>query len=890
MEQKQPDMMDLEQFMASTESDAKEDEQLCADSNFHFLDSELAYTKKSIPYPDTQRYSVSSDYSEISELSYEKRVNKPYFDKIKALSEYCDSDSLYEGHVRINNNDFFIMDDSLLESMSLDNDSVLVNSDDEHYSYIVSTWRGFEKSLSAEFSRNIVLSGRDVDNVEIVFDKGFSAFSDITDNYLRKALLRNRNKPGIGSIIQTIQRKQNNIRSLPKSNSFIVQGCAGSGKTMILLHRLRYLIYNKYIFPDEYILLVPSNEFKSFIERLAINFNIHKDNIIPYKEYYQLCCKTKTPLDHTDTNELVFPTDYLETIYSKDFIKRIYQKLFDSFSEQIDSLIELCEKRLKEIDFSEHFAIEQEIEALENSAIKTAKNIIGPLGNFISSAAITNLDDIPSVLKRLVALYKDKKDKYDSAISRYEEIVISPDDKRLAENYTLLQLSEKISNEEEAIKKASVFTVIAHRNKLKHLKADFEKEKNAIVNSLIAEEKQKQEKEAEALSFVCNGVNISSMQQMISDLDLTYSTTTAKIKNTRKKLENINDYISDKYSEEITALNDIIDYSADFPSIAENLIDELSPCYTSLFDKMKNGKEMLDGLFKGSSQNDTEYIKNNLAFFSQESDNKIYNAINMALLNICKKEIRSSFNIEICNHYKHYWYLSLYCKYLTRPVKTDRKHYIFIDEAQDLNISEIELIEKLNTTKANNNSPNHYDKPVLNLFGDVKQTITSHGISNWQILSDLVPTIYELNENFRNTNQIIEYCNKALSLAMESVGIDLDEVTQYQDIDSALNDSPSISDNPIFIVKDEYSLSDLDELLEKNEITAYQSYTVKSVKGLEFNEIFVFDSGMTNNEKYISYTRALSKLNIIHSLPTVSDRNNELFIRGSESGIDEYIE
>ena len=109
-------------------------------------------------------------------------------------------------------------------------------------------------------------------------------------------------------------------------------------------------------------------------------------------------------------------------------------------------------------------------------------------------------------------------------------------------------------------------------------------------------------------------------------------------------------------------------------------------------------------------------------------------------------------------------------------------------------------------TKASNNSPNSYDKPVFNLFGDVKQTITNYGISNWQILSDLIPAIYELNENFRNTNQIIEYCNKALSLSMESVGVDLDEVTQYQDIESALNESPSISGSPIFIVKDEYSL------------------------------------------------------------------------------------
>lgn len=232
----------------------------------------------------------------------------------------------------------------------------------------------------------------------------------------------------------------------------------------------------------------------------------------------------------------------------------------------------------------------------------------------------------------------------------------------------------------------------------------------------------------------------------------------------------------------------------------------------------------------------------------------------------------------------------MYCKYLTRPIKNDTKKYIFLDEAQDLNISEIELINKLNISKVKSSLSNDEINPVMNLFGDTKQMITKHGISDWKLLSCLIPKVYDLNENFRNTNQIIEYCNKNLSTKMESVGVDLSEVSEYPDLCAALNESHSASDNPIFIVKDEYALSDLNYLLEENKITKYSSYTVKSVKGLEFKEIFVFDSEMTDNEKYISYTRALSKLNVIHSLPKISDRNNKLFTQGDEGDIDEYTE
>lgn len=68
-----------------------------------------------------------------------------------------------------------------------------------------------------------------------------------------------------------------------------------------------------------------------------------------------------------------------------------------------------------------------------------------------------------------------------------------------------------------------------------------------------------------------------------------------------------------------------------------------------------------------------------------------------------------------------------------------------------------------------------------------------------------------------------------------------------------------------------------------------QAYSLvgRAVKGLEFKEVFVFDSNMTNNEKYIAYTRALVKLNVIKDLPTLTDRNESHIMQGIE---DENIE
>ena len=52
----------------------------------------------------------------------------------------------------------------------------------------------------------------------------------------------------------------------------------------------------------------------------------------------------------------------------------------------------------------------------------------------------------------------------------------------------------------------------------------------------------------------------------------------------------------------------------------------------------------------------------------------------------------------------------------------------------------------------------------------------------------------------------------------------------------------------------------------KNKIKGLKVYKVEQTKGLEFNTVYVYDSMMSNNEKYISYSRALYKLVIVKDL------------------------
>ena len=71
------------------------------------------------------------------------------------------------------------------------------------------------------------------------FDSDVVANDDLLTSYLAK-----NKKAVLGEIIATIQKEQNLIISRSPKTNMIVQGCAGSGKTTVAMHRISYILYN----------------------------------------------------------------------------------------------------------------------------------------------------------------------------------------------------------------------------------------------------------------------------------------------------------------------------------------------------------------------------------------------------------------------------------------------------------------------------------------------------------------------------------------------------------------------------------------------------------------------------------------------------------------------
>lgn len=122
--------------------------------------------------------------------------------------------------------------------------------------------------------------------------------------------------------------------------------------------------------------------------------------------------------------------------------------------------------------------------------------------------------------------------------------------------------------------------------------------------------------------------------------------------------------------------------------------------------------------------------------------------------------------------------------------------------------------------------------------------------------------MFTLNQNYRNTNQIVDFVASALKVDMQSIVFDGPEVQHIapRGISAFFRDKKGLkavicSEED----KEKYLRKAYSVVSEKGRVsrTRINLMTVYESKGLEFTSVAVVPAHMTPNEKYIAYTRAL---------------------------------
>lgn len=163
---------------------------------------------------------------------------------------------------------------------------------------------------------------------------------NIQDDILQKELSSN-SDDRMKNIVATIQREQNKIIRNDTSNTLIIQGVAGSGKTSIALHRVAYLLYRHKgeMTSREILILSPNKVFADYISNVLPELGEEKIEECGFEELMLKALDNKYKIQ-TFFEQVAEILDKEE----KDFIERIRFKSTFEFIQQMDKYLLYIER------------------------------------------------------------------------------------------------------------------------------------------------------------------------------------------------------------------------------------------------------------------------------------------------------------------------------------------------------------------------------------------------------------------------------------------------------------------------------------------------------------------------------------------------------------------
>lgn len=135
----------------------------------------------------------------------------------------------------------------------------------------------FEHKESSSNGRELMIAGEVLEKRKIVIKS--NEIKDVIrignsnsneDEVYIKNKINGSDTSKLGEIIDTIQEEQNEIIRQPIERCILVQGCAGSGKSSVVFHRLAYLVYNYNLGENDILVIGPNDIMKGYTKNLFV--------------------------------------------------------------------------------------------------------------------------------------------------------------------------------------------------------------------------------------------------------------------------------------------------------------------------------------------------------------------------------------------------------------------------------------------------------------------------------------------------------------------------------------------------------------------------------------------------------------------------------------------
>ncbi|MCH5147816.1 MAG: AAA family ATPase [Clostridiales bacterium] len=587
----------------------------------------------------------------------------------------------------------------------------------------------------------------------------------IFDPFLKEILQSRKEKSEVLDIIETIQEQQFEIITLPERDEFVLQGVAGSGKTMILLHRLSYIMYNnESIKPSDVLVITPSDSFNAFIDELSQVLELERVKTSTIDRYFIKMLKSAgVDIDGKIGLDLQLPPEYASFIYSQAFVDEVGRKL----SKIYDSVFGLfasseCAFFATAVNDAAGEQIDN-YEWLKNSSLRVRRCVLGEIKE-----------------KQGGGLYYTKQFRYlfNCVLDVREFLALVEKDERMKEYAFFYNRLLVFYKSLRYIRRNAYKICHGGIRDLTALKATVEKEIGDLGRYKI------RTGESETLTY---SAQIEKREQLKNEID--------------------------------AAICRVETISSRFAATCD-------------FADVLRGEVNLSKI--GKCENTLEIAR----FFNKEILRKIKRRLGVQTTALLRCDAFALCHILV-----------------TLGYNLSPKHaFVFVDEAQDISPAEYAVLKKVN------------DRAIFNIFGDLKQNITPYrGVKDW---GNLGYKVYTLGLNYRNTNEIVEYVAEKLGIDMRAIGLNGAGVERISKRSvagwlSEKNGLKAVICAPQSF--EEYRKKSYNVIGQTGKIskTKINIMTVYESKGLEFTAVAVADEGMSDNEKYVAYTRALKHLAIM---------------------------
>lgn len=657
----------------------------------------------------------------------------------------------------------------------------------------------------------------------------------ISDEFLQE-LLERRATPEFKNIVFSIQKKQGEIIQAPYNRNMIVQGCAGSGKSMIMLHRLPIILYDnpQSLNRSNLYIITPSQMYIEMAENMRHQLEISDIKMGTIEQYYDYCIQKYVGHKAGEYGKISYHTKLAfekeKYIYSKECIEDIHSfldkncKMDMSFLHQASQTLSVP---LNLADSWENYLSQIRSRVLNCQKIINANNVI-------LSQYYAEIRDTLDALDSLSIVLRHRKDNtirnINKVISKEKKIVV--DAQKEIEHFDPVVNVQAIEN-----RKIKIFE---SNDKIESLKATLDRvyEDDSYFKSLMSIG----EKLQEALSIFENVKK--EFAQNDDDTINEAVNNIGKIIGAYFMIAWDLSKVEDKYSEYQETIAELLDKAQGCVNILQN--ENKKYLDYSYFTEIKNKCDLLIQMNEGIVKNAYAFIMNKIGI--KENGNGKIRALSCS----------------------PYLYLQILYQFQGRP-NNGFESFLSIDEAQGISPEEIRLLYNVNDGKT-----------VFNMFGDVYQHIEgTKGIDSWSEYADvLISDMYEMQENYRNASQITDFCNMQFGMNMSAIntpGKGVHEILSdeefYNEMISQLVDTQRAGLAAILVGDDKearyllnrfgaYENKFHDMTIEEFSLhrTRWNIINIDDAKGLEFSTVIVLSGRMSRNERYIAYTRALDEL------------------------------